>query len=170
MWFFMKKVIEGILENIQLKIDNKPCKRYALEGEKRLELLMEAYTKAVPTYAGQALLNYIYKGHINSKQEFLTTILGERVSNNIDWKGLVKLIKNDQTLHLVFVEDYDDLITRIDTEEDSRYALSEKLVKMKNLYLTITSSGNPETIKVFLPNSPYDLHSYFSFVDLDKTL
>jgi len=155
-------IVDYILENIEKKIEDQPFKHYALQGENRTKYLLEAYRKAIIKYLNSNhIFRYILGNEINEKKEFLSSFMEHE--DQAGWRTLTQRLEKDPKQYFLFIESFDELIMRI----DSNYALSDKLVRINNLYMTVTASSNPETnaclIKTNSPYSPYS-HWYFRIV------
>lgn len=160
------RIVDFILEDIEKKIARRLSIHYALQGKRRVDILKQTYEKALTRYEDlEHFFIYITEENIKNKNDFLCSIIEKDFSNYVGWRELARYLMGDSRQRFIFVEEFDGLITRIDKD----YSLSESIIKMDNVYVTITSSSNPETIAPLVKtNSPYWLHDYFRVVNLDK--
>jgi hypothetical protein len=149
-------LVDYILENIEKKMKGERCVHFALEGEKANEVLFEAYKKAQKFSDKNNHFSYITKAITPSL--FLSKIL----NNNTDTMEnlLAQLDDKNSDRYFAFVQDFDAIISAIDPQ----HKLGGHLVSSPNLYLTVSSTSNPETVGMLGKiNSPYWLDSYFLF-------
>jgi hypothetical protein len=144
-----------VIENIEKHIQGKPCHHYAFQDENRNNILMDLYSVVSGHFAdADKLIKYIYEGQISSKKELVQNIYGNK-KDSIE--EMLRLISTDDTEYILFIEDFDKLIHQIDPD----YSLSKKLIELNNLYMTISSTSDPETL---LTKSPYFSVNYFQYV------
>jgi hypothetical protein len=151
-------IADYILDNIQKKIKGEPHIHYALQGENRNAVLLEAYVKAKILENSVQIFTYIPDDAIVFQKDLLQSIYQ---SESKIWADLIMNLSRASPQHFVFIEDFDKLITWI----DPRYDLSSRLVEARNLYMTVSATSEPKLVNPLnKSNSPYWKNDYFKII------
>ena len=160
-------IVDYILDNTEKAIAGKKgFIHYALQGEGRRTILGQAYNKLNDRYMDKHIVRIIEGMAVGSNKQFLDAIVKHE---SPDWRNHIEALKQEPSYLFAFVHDFDYFVSIA----DPNYEMSEILVTMKNLHLTVTCSSGPEAMvllkngKKMSPWSPYS-HFYFKFVHLKE--